>query len=480
LFEANMMRLLPAAILLAGLAGTVVVSGEPAGGYGRAGGARPPSNEPQSTIQQGADAPRSPTPVGLAGCASANCHGRSGGDGSAQAAWRTSCAVWAAQDPHARAYDALDPQKNAIAKKMQTAFARQEPGYHPQKDARCLACHANPGIETGDKPDLVTLRSEGVGCEACHGDATYWIHSHTLRGNELDALVGPLGVETHPRRLNDLSVRARTCAGCHVGDRKRDMNHDMIAAGHPKLNFEFASHLVRLPKHWFERDRRSGTARGPEYLAQAWVAGVLAAGEAACLLSRSRQERKDPWPELAEWNCYACHHDLLGKLWRPDAGMKLGENTWNFPWPLGDMVAANAVAEGLGAKAAEWTYAMNGPARPERLDAALTAKIGLETYSEKRSIRADAAERMFKAIEATKTLPDWDTAYRMYLTLGVLETVRRQTVKPAENPVIAAALKDVEKALNLPDHPKEATYDPKDVLTKVQKVRAELQTAWPK
>jgi hypothetical protein len=440
-----MTRLFPAAIILAGLAGAAAVSGEPADSS---------FHEPQIT----------PKPVGLAGCASANCHGRSGGDALGEYSWRTSCAVWAARDPHASAYDVLDPQKNAVAKKMQTAFARLEPGYHPQKDARCLACHANPGIDKGDTPELVTLRAEGVSCEACHGNAEHWLHTHTqVKPKDRHGLA----------ELNDLGSRAKTCAGCHVGG-TGDMNHDMIAAGHPKLNFEFASHLARLPKHWLERDRRASQLRGPEYLLQALVAGALPAGEAACDLSMVR-----PAHELAEWNCYACHHDLAGKAWRPEAGFKLGVNAWNFPWPLGDEAAANAIADGLGPKAAGWAKAMNAATGDERRGAiqAVCDALAAERKKMPSSIAGDAAERMFQAVEATKAPPDWDTAYRMYLTLGVLEKVRRET-KNTENATITAGLKEVEKSLNLPGHPKEATYDPAAVRSAIQKLTAELRAAW--
>jgi hypothetical protein len=446
----RMNRFLPAAILLAGLAGAVAVSGRPAGG-----------SFPE---------PSFPKPVGLAGCASSNCHGRSGGDTFAVNAWQTSCIVWAARDPHARASDVLDPQKNSIAKKMQAAFARQDPGYHPQKDARCLACHANPGIEKGDKPELVTLRAEGVGCEACHGNAEDWLHTHTQ---------AKLADRHGLAELNDLGSRAKTCAGCHVGGPGRDMNHDMIAAGHPKLNFEFASHLARMPKHWIERDRRTGGARGPDFLAVAWLSGVSATGEAVCQLSIDRQSRQSPWPELAEWNCYACHHDLLGKQWRSEAGFKLDTKAWNFPWPLGDEAAAEAAQNGLGRKAAEWTRAVNGALGDNRIDVLRAALAGLAEGRKPGRRPADATGAMLAAVEATKSPPDWDTAYRMYLTLGVLEFVRRDT-KKTENAAIAAALKDVEKALNLPDHPKEATYDPKAVQAAIQKLTAELRVAWGK
>jgi hypothetical protein len=440
-----MNRVIPAAILLAGFAGAVAVSGD-----------SPNGSFPEPPLPA--------KPVGLAGCASSNCHGRTGGDALGEYSWRTSCAVWAARDPHARAYVALDPQKNSVAKKMQTAFARLEPGYHPQKDARCLACHANPGIDKGDKPELVTLRAEGVSCEACHGNAEHWLHTHTqVKPTDRHGLA----------ELNDLGSRAKTCAGCHVGG-TGDMNHDMIAAGHPKLNFELASHLARMPKHWLERDRRTGQLRGPEYLLQAWVAGVLPAGGAACDLSMVR-----PAHELAEWNCYACHHDLAGKAWRPEAGFKLGVKAWNFPWPLGDEAAANAITDGLGPKAIGWAKAMNaatGEGRRGDIQAVSDA-LAAERKKTLSVAAADAAERMFQAVEATKAPLDWDTAYRMYLTLGVLETVRRETNK-TENAAIATGLKEVEKALNLPSHPKEATYDPAAVRTAIQKLTAEHRTAW--
>jgi hypothetical protein len=440
-----MNRVIPAAILLAGFAGAVAVSGEPANG-----------SFPVPPLPA--------KPVGLAGCASANCHGRTGGDALGEYSWRTSCAVWAARDPHARAFDALDPQKNSVAKKMQSAFARLEPGYHPQKDARCLACHANPGIDKGDKPELVTLRAEGVSCEACHGNAEHWLHTHTRA-----KLTDRHGLT----ELNDLGSRAKTCAGCHVGG-TGDMNHDMIAAGHPKLNFEFASHLTRMPKHWLERDRSTGKLRGPEYLLQAWVAGVLPAGEAACDVSMVRPER-----ELAEWNCYSCHHDLAGKPWRPEAGFKLGGKAWNFPWPLGDEAAANAVADGLGPKAAGCAKKMNaatGEGRRGDIQAVCDA-LAAERKKSPSWTAADSAERMFQAVEATKSPPDWDMAYRMYLTLGVLEKVRRET-KCTENTAIATAMKKVEKSLNLPGHPKEATYDPAPIRSAIQKLTAELRAAW--
>ena len=61
----------------------------------------------------------------------------------------------------------------------------------------------------------------------------------------------------------NLVSRIEQCAGCHIGQDARgglplrDVNHDLIAAGHPRLNFEFAAYHENQPKHW-----KSSAARG--------------------------------------------------------------------------------------------------------------------------------------------------------------------------------------------------------------------------
>ena len=50
-----------------------------------------------------------------------------------------------------------------------------------------------------------------------------------------------------PRKL------VRVCVGCHVGAPEQDglpareVTHDLLAAGHPRLNFEFTVFLANLP-----------------------------------------------------------------------------------------------------------------------------------------------------------------------------------------------------------------------------------------
>jgi hypothetical protein len=90
------------------------------------------------------------------------------------------------------------------------------------------------------------------------------------------------------------------------------MNHDMIAAGHPPLRFELASHQALIErKHWDDSPRRFAQ---PNYEVQLWAAGRIAAADAALVLLESRAQRSAsqmaPWPEFAESNCFACHQPL--------------------------------------------------------------------------------------------------------------------------------------------------------------------------
>src|SRR5262249_25445497 len=106
----------------------------------------------------------------------------------------------------------------------------------------------------------------------------------------------------------------------------RDMNHDMIAAGHPRLNFEFAGYFAQLPPHWNEVVRPRDSA----FFARAWAIGQLVSAEAALGLLQYRAQQP-AWPELAEFACYACHHGLAGPAgWRKDSRGVLQWGSWYF------------------------------------------------------------------------------------------------------------------------------------------------------
>jgi hypothetical protein len=172
------------------------------------------------------------------------------------------------------------------------------------QDARCLACHTVDGARDE------TTRAEGVGCAACHGPPGNWLTSHYLPGwNEL------ANEDKWDRGFvptKNLVARVLNCAGCHVGGDGREVNHDLIAAGHPRLAFEYTRFHFHpgYRRHWEERTPQ------PDFEVRAWAVGQAVSLRAAVDLLRaraaraSRNDRSTPWPEFSEGSCYACHQSV--------------------------------------------------------------------------------------------------------------------------------------------------------------------------
>jgi hypothetical protein len=238
--------------------------------------------------------------LGVASCASMACHNGNGPKGSKGSEYST----WIAVDPHAKAYRTLSKPES---QRMHEALARHDKdkkNYGKYASASenplCLKCH---GMGDNAEKDLHT---DGVGCEQCHGPAEKWKTTHYLDG--FDRTTAGF-VDTR-----DLVTRAKTCVKCHVGDAHQEVNHDLIAAGHPRLRFEFAAYHANYPKHWTDTGEKK---RDPGFEARAWVVGQLVSAQAALELLASRTKGKDPitdeekpWPEFAEYECAACHHGL--------------------------------------------------------------------------------------------------------------------------------------------------------------------------
>ena len=268
----------------------------------------------------------SPVFLGVSSCDAIGCHrapGETGVKGNEYSLWL--------KDPHARGVAVLS---NPLSRDMARILGIPK----PDRDARCLSCHA------GVVPDHNAVGphfqwSDGVGCEACHGAAEAWLGPHTEHswrrlGWEGDAATRKMSLGmTHTK---DLTVRAEVCVKCHVGDTQRDVTHDLIAAGHPRLTFEFSSHLARLPRHWRLRASSNEAQprdkdRYPDFEARAWEIGQLVTEKAALELLAHRTRKESPtWPELAEFDCHSCHHSLQSQgAWkeypRVSQGLKWGD-----------------------------------------------------------------------------------------------------------------------------------------------------------
>lgn len=254
--------------------------------------------------------------VGIPSCSARSCHG---GDEPLpdRLIGRHEYSAWNYADPHTRSLQVLHNNlSKRICKQLHLKPAYEEP--------RCLACHAE--TVGGDGP----VHLSAVGCESCHGPAWLWLEPHTKkdwREKYADAAKTLLNI-------NDLTAVARSCVGCHIGSPPvdgiglRDMNHDMIAAGHPRLNFEFAGYLAQLPSHWNDTAR----PRDAQFYAKAWTVGQAVGAEASLNLLEYRATN-GVWPELAEYACYACHHDLAGPSpanWRKDSKGTMPWGSWYF------------------------------------------------------------------------------------------------------------------------------------------------------
>jgi hypothetical protein len=261
---------------------------------------------------------------GVASCAAVACHHGNGPSGTKGSEYTT----WIAQgDPHSRAYTVLFDRRSLLIEKNLKGLPDLKQA-QPHKDTLCLSCHVNPDVETADHRERFS-RADGVGCESCHGAAEKWLSTHyTVAWGTKTA------TEKQGEGMIDTKnpgVRAQVCVRCHVGWQEADVNHDLIAAGHPRLRFEYGAYLANYPaRHWKVADDH---ARYGDFEARAWLLGQAASAKAALDLLEYRADPKHgkPWPEFAEYGCFSCHHDLQDQEWRRKRDANpLPWGTWYF------------------------------------------------------------------------------------------------------------------------------------------------------
>ncbi len=251
-----------------------------------------------------------------ASCASTACHGGPRPGIAEELATRgAEYPVWLEKDPHARSWRTMCSQASLnILERL--SILRDGKMLDSAAFDNCLKCHnttrgypakqAHSRFET--QVDAVTstqaFHAEGIGCTGCHGPAGNWLNDHyRISWNDFDSATNGLV----PNK--NLLARARMCAACHIGDRDRDVNHDLIAAGHPALTYEFTTYHNMLPKHWRELERSTSI----DFEAQLWIAGQIAALDASLALLESRADTRSSagtWPEFAALDCSACHQSL--------------------------------------------------------------------------------------------------------------------------------------------------------------------------
>jgi len=224
---------------------------------------------------------------------------------------------------------------------------------------RCNSCHSpidaqgvtlsdsvsvGYGQDTAAGTGAASLNSlAGVTCEACHGPASGWVESHLREDWK---------VSDSMRETRDFVIRIDGCVRCHVGSRRadgmvRDMNHDMIAAGHPALRFDGWSALLRLPRHGPQDRSQDGLPdlENESDLRRFLAAQAIGLRAAVRLTAERRLDSESTsldvlstasvWPELSDFDCFACHHNLkiTNFAVRPSRGHPLPH-----PWLLAGFI----------------------------------------------------------------------------------------------------------------------------------------------
>jgi hypothetical protein len=277
--------------------------------------AAPRADAPQLNVLKKAEVHR----LGIDSCNARGCHGAIGATDPLKSKFYVKggeANTWSTFDPHSRAYAVLlEPRSRRIGELLKADLK----GQPPYEAKLCLDCHSVTGT-LGKEPAPAQLVA-GVDCETCHGAASQWVGPH-VRKDWLDLdRTKKKGLGFQPTM--DLVDRAKLCVTCHVGDPTRQVNHDLIAAGHPRLVFEFDTFLDALPRHWLEEHEKSGAkATAGDFHANAWAIGQVVAAESSLDLLKARaeaaREDKSPWPEFTEHDCFACHHGLASPAWRQD------------------------------------------------------------------------------------------------------------------------------------------------------------------
>ena len=270
----------------------------------------------------GADASGPSKYTGPGSCSSPSCHGGVQERGETSVL-QNEYSTWVVRDKHAHAFVNLtNPVGTRIAKLMGLPS--------PDTAPRCLACHALdvPADQRARTFDL----TDGVGCENCHGPASAWLGPHTTRGWKYEK-----SLELGLYDTRDLVRRSEKCLTCHLGTPEKTVDHELIAAGHPDLYFELDSFMSVMPPHWKEVDT------DPWFAVRAM--GVGQAVQLREQLKRvARESQGGIWPEYAELDCFACHHNLTAAKdsWRQDRGYA-GRRPGNPPFNLSRYVVFSHV-----------------------------------------------------------------------------------------------------------------------------------------
>jgi hypothetical protein len=405
-------------------------------------------------------------------CQSAACHGSL--DPKVGKIRRNEYTIWRSKDPHAKAYTNMSLD-NKLAAQILTrlGYAKNNKIVDQAGFQSCEKCH-NLTVPV-EKPEGAEILHEGVSCEACHGPSEKWYAEHFKVGFDLKDAVAKKGmIDT-----DNVFVRARLCVQCHVGAADREVNHDLLAAGHPQLRFEMAGYQQILPKHWNDAVERRSPGK-EQFELRLWTAGQIASADASLAQLEARAKRaaaKSPgavWPEFAEMDCFACHHDLKSPSWRQQRGYG-SRKPGNLPWGswyfgLVERFASKdetPAAKQFQASLASLKKTLESGISPDPEVVAKEARAAREALyqwaqpdgklvataarpARLREMFGLFADKGSGSVEGAATVETWETATQLYLAVSAVnQAYRDESRKPetADDKAIAARIGQLRKDL---------------------------------
>ena len=392
---------------------------------------------------------------------------------------QTESARFIAEDKHVQAFELL---KGKLGQAMSVRL-----GYSVIEDRRCLSCHAGWRPDEPEKPPHFEF---GVTCESCHGPSSKWDTPHSepawrLKSPKDKSQLGLVNVR-------DPVARAEQCFSCHIGnvDHGKIITHEMYAAGHPPLpSIEIESFVDQMPAHWRYLPEKGPFASRAEYIKLNYpkhahdpgldfprtrstvVGGLVALRESLELFASQAKPENLQWPELALFDCQACHHELRSPSWRQQRDIPIAPGRPALPeWPFA--LVTVGLRQIAGNDEARFTTLTAEFAMQRQL---LLASIQQRPFGDKQAA-ARATEFVnwlephivtlstsrFDSAAATRsvqelmtlgpqTFPDFHSARQRVWALGIIQ--REQDVPyptwPAEEPQTTAAARRAIEAANI-------------------------------
>jgi hypothetical protein len=417
--------------------------------------------------------------TGVASCASSGCHGKA--FNGTQRDWQTAYHVWESEDPHRHAFEVLYTERCIEIVGNLTRLAKTE--YSQVLQDRCIGCHATAGGQSSS----FELQA-GVTCESCHGPSGNWLDEHYLT-----SWPDRRSTATGFHDTKQLAIRGAICAGCHIGPIVAadgilyDVNHDLIAAGHPRLTFELDAYLTNLPKHW---NAAKDAARYPgAFHVNAWAAGQEQAARRLAWQvdvrhsSNGPDDKPLPWPDFANFECFDCHHGIRPPSdARTNVPRQAGQRGLPRPalQPLAQLAAIHADS---ASEYDKYSVLLSGSwTTPPAADVARREPIQASNVAEPPKVatldRADLPALAETLAESIHNPATWDEAVQLYLAAEAFQRDWKSPPLQAAADALAGEL-GPQNFGGLPptQYDSPADYDPAKLQTALENLAAALKAA---